>query len=89
MNKLQNDYDALKRLHDATNLRVTQLEGENKSLVQINKILVAEKRQWERQKALQEQVIAQQLGNSDGVVRLLQDEILGLKAKIKGLIAGD
>jgi len=38
---------------------------------------------------LQEQVIAQQLGNSDGVVRLLQDEILGLKAKIKGLIAGD
>ena len=89
MNKLQNDYDALKRLHDSVNLRVVQLESENKSLVQINEILVAEKRQWERQKALQEQVIAQQLGNSDGVVRLLQDEILGLKAKIKGLIAGD
>ena len=89
MNKLQNDYDALKRLHDSVNLRIVQLESENKSLVQINEILVAEKRQWERQKALQEQVIAQQLGNSDGVVRLLQDEILGLKAKIKGLIAGD
>lgn len=89
MNKLQNDYDALKRLHDATNLRVTQLESENKSLVQINKILVAEKKQWEQQKVLQEQVIAQQLGNSDGVVRLLQDEIQELRDRIKGLISRD
>jgi len=89
MNKLQNDYDALKRLHDSVNLRIIELERENKALIQSNEILVAEKKQWEQQKALQEQVIAQQLGNSDGVVRLLQDEILGLKAKIKGLIAGD
>ena len=89
MNELQNNYDALKRLHDSVNLRVIQLESENKALMQANEILVAEKKQWEQQKALQEQVIAQQLGNSDGVVRLLQDEILGLRAKIKGLIHGD
>ena len=89
MNELQNNYDALKRLHDSVNLRVMQLESENKTLMQANDILVAEKKQWEQQKALQEQVIAQQLGNSDGVVRLLQDEILGLRAKIKGLVSGD
>jgi len=89
MNKLQNDYDALKRVHDSVNLRVMQLESENKALMQANEILVAEKKQWEQQKELQEKVIAQQLGNSDGVVRLLQDEIQELRAKIKGLIAGD
>ena len=89
MNKLQNDYDALKRVHDSANLRIIQLESENKALIQSNEILVAEKKQWEQQKALQEQVIAQQLGNSDGVVRLLQDEIQGLRDKIKGLMDSD
>jgi len=89
MNKLQNDYDALKRVHDSVNLRIVELENENKSLVQSNEILVAEKKQWEQQKALQDQVIAQQLGNSDGVVRLLQDEIQKLRARIKGLAASD
>ena len=89
MNKLQNDYDALKRVHDSANLRIIQLESENKALIQSNEILVAEKKQWEQQKALQEQVIAQQLGNSDGVVRLLQDEIQELRDRIKGLVASD
>jgi len=89
MNKLQNDYDALKRVHDSVNLRIVELENENKSLMQSNEILVAEKKQWEQQKALQDQVIAQQLGNSDGVVRLLQDEIQKLRARIKGLAASD
>jgi len=86
---LQEDFNALKRVHDSVNLRVIQLEDENKFLMQANEILIAEKKQWEQQKALQEKIIAQQLGNSDGVVRLLQDEIQELRAKIKGLIAGD
>lgn len=81
----QKDFDSLKRVHDSVNEKVLILQSENENLVRINKVLQAEKVQWDGQKALQEQIIAHQLGSGDDTVRKLQDEIIELKGKIKEL----
>jgi len=48
-------------------------------------LLEAEKKQWEQSKVLQNQIIHQQLGNSDGTLKKLEEEIIELKAEIKRL----
>jgi hypothetical protein len=81
---IQEDFDALKRVHHAVNERVNMLETENNRLQQLNSILTAEKIQWEQQKVLQDEIIKQHLGNSDGATRALQDEIIELRERLKG-----
>ena len=75
-NKLLKRYNASQKLLEQT------IEKLNKQRQQIE-ILEAEKRQWVEQKILQNHIIQQQLGNSDNVVRQIQNEILNLKEKIK------
>ena len=62
---LQENFNALKRIHDATNNRIIQLEQEVNRLKALNEILNAEKKQWEIQKELQAQIIQQALNNSN------------------------
>ena len=76
---MEEDYDALMRRYLATQESMAKLET---LLNQANKqieILSAEKNQWVQQKIMQDQIIQQQLGNSDSVVRQLQDEIRSIK----------
>ena len=44
--------------------------------------LEAEKRQWVQEKIKQQEIIKQQLGNSDDVVIQLQDEIRNIKKQL-------
>ena len=44
--------------------------------------LEAEKRQWINDKTIQQGIIQQHLGNSDDIVRQLQNEIRGIKSKL-------
>lgn len=71
-----------KSLYNSLASAVEGMSNENKRLAEMNDILVAEKKQWEGQKVIQEQVISQQLGNSDGVVGKLQDEIRSIKSQL-------
>jgi len=68
-------------------LLITQTNDQN-ALRQANmavQLLEAEKKQWEQSKVLQEKIIAQQLGNSDGTIKRLEEEIIALKEEIKQL----
>jgi len=86
---LQEDYDALKRVHNSVNTRVLFLEGKCRDLEQLNAILNAEKKQWVQSSGLQAQVIHQQLESSDRKVRELQDEIIKLRTELKKYTDGD
>ena len=77
------DFEALKKVQDSINKRVEFLEKENSELKNINNVLTAEKVQWEGQKTMQEQIVAQHLCNNDNVIQSLQNEIISLKEKLK------
>ena len=76
-------YNALKRVHDSTNNAVKRLEAENEQLRRMVGRLEAEKQQWEVEKAKQVVIIAKQLGASDAKVHGLENEILGLRERLK------
>ena len=79
--ELKKDYDALLSRYMATQQTLANLE---KLLEEANKkveILQAEKRQWDEQKVLQNQIIHQQLQNNDLIIRKLQDELIALKQR--------
>jgi len=100
--ELQNAYDALKRVHDATNNAVKQFQDENDRLRKENNILVMEKRQFEESRTLQEQIIQQTLDRNNAQMnRYLEDnhelkdsvryykrEIKELREEIKNLKKG-
>ncbi len=58
-----------------------ELANKLNETVSLNETLVAEKKQWEQEKVVQQQIIAQQLGNNDSVVQQLQNEIREIKRK--------
>lgn len=70
-----------KKLYNSLKKRTSQLERQNKELLRMNDILVAEKKQWLQQKELQDQIISQHLATqgNDTVVEQLQNEIRRLK----------
>ena len=76
MNNWKKRYNSLKEA-------VSILDKRLKETSRQNSILQAEKKQWAQQQVVQENVITQQLGNSDKVVRQLQDEIMMLRKKLK------
>ena len=79
MDYTEKDYDALMKRYLAAQASLADLERQLKRAFNQIAILEAEKKQWEEQKVLQAQIIQQQLGNSDNVVRQLQDEIRRIK----------
>ena len=79
MDYTEKDYDALMKRYLAAQASLADLERQLKRALNQIAILEAEKKQWEEQKVLQSQIIQQQLGNSDNVVRQLQDEIRRIK----------
>ena len=79
MDYTEKDYDALMKRYLAAQASMADLERQLKRAFNQIAILEAEKKQWEEQKVLQAQIIQQQLGNSDNVVRQLQDEIRRIK----------
>ncbi len=58
-----------------------ELANKLNEVISLNETLVAEKRQWVQEKIVQQQIIAQQIGNNDGVVQQLQNEIREIKRK--------
>lgn len=62
---------------------IKELNKKIETLEYINSILESEKVQWIQEKTIQQQIIHQQLGNSDNVISQLQDEIRELRRKIK------
>lgn len=48
----------------------------------LNANLEAQKKQWEQERVMQQQVVVQQIGNSDKVVNSLQEEIRDIKRKL-------
>ncbi len=79
MDYTEKDYVALMKRYLAAQASLADLERQLKRALNQIAILEAEKKQWEEQKVLQSQIIQQQLGNSDNVVRQLQDEIRRIK----------
>jgi CRISPR/Cas system-associated protein endoribonuclease Cas2 len=75
------DYEALLKRYNSCQKGLETLSEKIRNLETINAILTAEKNQWNEQKILQDQVIQHQLGNSDEVVKQLQDEIRKIKKK--------
>ena len=75
-----------KKRYDSARSAVMEMELKLKTMENMLSVLTLEKVQWEQQKVLQEQVISKQLGNSDGVVQQLQDEIRHLKRAFKAAI---
>ena len=71
--------NVLQRRIDSLNKSIVFLESKVEVLKDLNLKLNIEKKQWTEQKIKQEMIIQQQLGNSDGVVKQLQNEIISLK----------
>lgn len=72
-----------KKRYDSLAIAQVNIEDKERKASIVISILEAEKKQWVIQKNIQDQVIEQQLRNSDSVVCQLQDEIMVLKAKLK------
>lgn len=83
--ELQNKYDALKRVHDSTNIAVESLERGNAELKRINEILTLEKSQWIQEKIMQEMIIQRALSDSNALSNKYLEEIQELKAEIRSL----
>jgi hypothetical protein len=62
---------------------IQTLEKRISDAQQIIFIMEQEKKQWQQQKVLQDQIIKQQLVAADADKSRLQDEILELRAKLK------
>jgi len=68
--------------YKATQESLKELSGKLDVAMQMITTLEAEKRQWVIEKIKQTDIISKQLGNSDGVVEQLQDEIRSIKSKL-------
>ena len=73
----------LQKRIDSLNEGIKAMEAKISNDEQIINILNAEKVQWNQSKMVQEQIITQQLGNSDNVVNQLQEEIIKLKREMR------
>jgi len=87
---LEEEIDILKKhtelatkLNNAAQESMQKISTEKDALLNMMGVLSQEKRQWESEKAKQQSIIAQQLGNSDGVTEQLQNEIINLKESLK------
>lgn len=86
---MQNDYDALRRLHDATNSAVKELEGENARLRSQVEFLQRQVENADKRVAIQKQIVIDNLNQSREVHDNLVAEILALKKEIKELKAAE
>ena len=62
---------------------IKSLEQKVSRLQQLVTLMEHEKKNWEQQKIAQEHIIKQQLSNSDAEKRILQEEIISLKTRLK------
>jgi len=68
--------------YKATQDSLNEISSRLDIAMQMIATLEAEKRQWVQEKVKQTEIISKQLGNSDGVVEQLQDEIRSIKSKL-------
>lgn len=62
---------------------IKSLEKKLRDAQSIISILEQEKKNWAEQKVIQNRVMQQQLAINDGTVRVLQDQIIELKDRLK------
>lgn len=87
-NEFKKRFDKLKRIHNSTNEAVVKMADQNKELQDMIAILVMEKKQWEKEKVNQEQIIQKQLQQMNDEKDALGREIIRLRQKIKKLKNG-
>jgi len=81
--EIKKKYDYVKRLLASVNESCKKMEINMRILSEQNQMLIAEKTQWEQQKALQTDVIQKELSKKDAVIEELQQEIQNLREKLK------
>ena len=79
------EIDALKKRLGIANQEVERLSAENNALKNMNEVMSAEKVQWMQQKAMQEQIIQQSLGQSNEKNNSMLRQIEELNAEIRRL----
>jgi len=77
------EYQALMRKYESAQAGLEEMDQKLQQVQQMNNMLNAGGKQWEQQKIMQEQIIQHQIGNSDGAVKKLEDEIIELRAELK------
>ena len=85
--ELQNNYDALKRLHDSTNEAVRMLEEKLRLIMTDNAILQANVENADKRVEIQKQVVIDNLRMTQKEKDKLVEEIMTLRNIIKGLRA--
>lgn len=78
-NELQKNFDALKRIHDSTNRAVEALDKELVELRRINGILEAEKKQWEIERSVQQNIFQQTLDKVNAQNNVYLEELTRLR----------
>jgi septal ring factor EnvC (AmiA/AmiB activator) len=70
-------------LNNAAQDSMSLLVKEKNELVDMIKVMVAEKKQWIEEKDNQQTIMAKQLKRGDGAMNAIQNELISLKAKMK------
>lgn len=84
MTTSEQNYAALRRLHEATNEAVRRLEAENAALRAEVVALDAQKRQWQAERAVQGQVIQEALTRANATSNAYLREVERLRAALQG-----
>lgn len=79
----EQDYIALRRLHDSTNETVQRLEAENAELKAVVELLEAQKLQWQQERIVQGQVIQDTLAKINATNSKYLMEIERLRRVLK------
>lgn len=73
----------LRKRMNAQGQELARLQAENDALRAQHMVLKAEKQQWVMEKAMQQQVIANQLAAKDAEVRAISQELIELKERLR------
>jgi len=85
MSKLQDDYDALKRLHDSANSAIVELSKQLQEIGVENLRLKASVENADKRVGIQKQIVVDNLRMTQEEKDKLVQEILELRKVIKGL----
>lgn len=85
MPKDRDNFESLKKVHDATNLAVQDLEAENEALRKQNQILLSQVQNATDNLLIQKKIVMDNLTQSAQTEADLVKEIMELKSKIKKL----
>ena len=79
----ETEKDALKKRLDVANKEILRLQTENTALIRANDVLISEKKQWELQKTVQEQIIQNSLNQSNAKNNEMLRQIEYLDAELR------